>query len=102
MAFAYWSRKKGERPGLWAIRSINSADEAATAVKQRIPSLSGYIDGIALGMPGGVDLEAVKQAVVGAVSDARPLEMPLDVIFIIGDKIANALRFPAAEPTEKE
>lgn len=93
MMFVHWTRDKGKPPGVWAIHNVLNAAEAAEAVKASIPKAKGYIDGIALNIPAAVDLDEVKQAVYAAVPECRPLEAPLDIVFIWGDELAAALRF---------
>lgn len=92
MMFAHWTRNKG-KPEVWAIHNVLNVDEAAKAVKASIPLVSGYIDGVALNISASVDLDEAKQTVSAAMRECRPLEAPLDVVFIWGGELAAALRF---------
>ena len=94
MMFIRWKKPGQTTPGVWAVCEAISAEDAAKAVKNSIPTEHGYIDGVLLNYHGAEELDAVKAAVTDAVQSARPLEAPLDVLVKVGNGLAAAWRFP--------
>ena len=95
MMLIHWKRPGQDAPGVWALCEAASAEEAAGAVKNSIPTYEGQIDGVVLNYNGEDDLDTLQTAVADAVRSARQLEAPFDVLVKIGKDFATAWRFPA-------
>lgn len=95
MMLIHWKRPGQDAPGVWALCEAASAEEAAEAVKNSIPTYEGQIDGVVLNYNGEDDLDTLQTAVADAVRSARQLEAPFDVLVKIGKDFAAAWRFPA-------